>query len=129
MSHNVLQSMSGVSALHQIKIKFCIFNERPCVLPAQIAELRPPRLQLQSEAVDTEEQEGLLSLEGQKFVPTEQKLAKMRANGFKFPARVRTLPVGSNMSFDQMQKPDLSFLGSDEEGDEDVQYLRTGGQI
>jgi len=57
-----------------------------------------------------------------KFVPTERKLQQMRADGFKFPARVRTLPAGSNMSFDQMQKPDLSFLGSDEEGDEDVQY-------
>ena len=50
-----------------------------------------------------------------KFVPTERKLQQMRADGFKFPAIVKTVPSGVNLSFDEIEKPDLSFLSGEEE--------------
>ena len=50
-----------------------------------------------------------------KFVPTERKLQQMRADGFKFPPNVKTVPPGTNLSFDEIEKPDLSFLSDEED--------------
>ena len=50
-----------------------------------------------------------------KFVPTERKLQQMRADGFKFPAKVKTVASGVSLSFDEIEKPDLSFLSGEEE--------------
>lgn len=48
--------------------------------------------------------------EGQ-FVPTARKLQKMREDGFEFPEDVQTISNANDLCFDNIKKPDLSFLG------------------
>ena len=37
-----------------------------------------------------------------KFIPTERKLQQMRADGFKFPNNVQTVPPGTNIRFEDI---------------------------
>jgi len=51
-----------------------------------------------------------------KFVPTERKLQQMRADGFKFPNNIETVPPGTNLRFEDIPVPDLSFLPEGDDG-------------
>eukprot|EP00095_Tigriopus_kingsejongensis_P010881 maker-scaffold86_size395752-snap-gene-2.28 protein:Tk10881 transcript:maker-scaffold86_size395752-snap-gene-2.28-mRNA-1 annotation:"hypothetical protein TcasGA2_TC013798" len=44
------------------------------------------------------------------FIPTHRKLLMMREDGFEFPESVDTISNANDMKFEDIQKPDLSFL-------------------
>ena len=50
------------------------------------------------------------------FVPTTRKLQTMIEQGFKFPPNVPTIDTGTKLKFEDIEKPDLSFLPPGDDG-------------
>jgi hypothetical protein len=50
------------------------------------------------------------------FVPTQRKLQTMMEQGFKFPDHVATIDAGTKLKFEDIEKPDLSFLRPGDDG-------------
>merc|ERR1719361_1712489 len=50
------------------------------------------------------------------FVPTQRKLQTMIEQGFRFPDNVSTIDSGQKLKFDDIEKPDLSFLKNGDDG-------------
>ena len=50
------------------------------------------------------------------FVPTQRKLQTMIEQGFRFPENVSTIDSGQKLKFEDIEKPDLSFLREGDDG-------------